>query len=436
MIFKLKNLKPNIMKKTILSFLILLVFSLQLFAQQVDNSYFGVKAGANISTLDWNLDDVLNLDVDNDYIYGFAGGIYYNIGLGNVFSIQPEVLYSQMGSEFIISDEDEEFTGEYNLDYISVPILFKVSPAWRWAFFAGPQFDYLLMAEADGEDIEEDVEEYDFAATAGLEFWLTQNIGLYGRYIWGFTDLDKEEDVESFNRGWQVGVTIGFRSKVAPAAVIVPVAAAAVVPDPDRDGDGIIDKNDACPDVKGPASLNGCPDTDSDGIIDRDDQCPTEFGTAALSGCPVKDADGDGIMDADDMCPTVPGNADNKGCPGLTAEAQKQITDLARALYFNTGKSTFTTESLVRLEGINKLLAGYPDLKFRIEGHTDNTGSKAVNDKLSQARADAVRKYLIDNGRNANNLTAVGYGSDNPIGDNATKEGRQANRRVEIFQNK
>ena len=78
----------------------------------------------------------------------------------------------------------------------------------------------------------------------------------------------------------------------------------------------------------------------------------------------------------------------------------------------------------------------YPDLKFRIEGHTDNTGSKSVNDKLSQARADAVRKYLIDNGRNANNLTAVGYGSDNPIGDNATNEGRQANRRVEIFQNK
>jgi len=424
------------MKKIILSFLILLVFSLQLVAQQVDNSYFGVKAGANYSTNDT---DELGLE----YKYGFAGGAYYNIGLGEVFSIQPEILWSQMGSEwdfvyatpaaFRAANGD---TYDLQLDYISVPVLFKVSPAWRWGFFAGPQFDYLLMAEFDGVDIEEDVENYDFAATAGMEFWLTRNIGLYGRYIWGFTDLDKLEEAEVFNRGWQFGVTIGFRSKVTPAVVAAPVAAAAVVPDPDRDGDGIIDKNDACPDAKGPASLNGCPDTDGDGIIDRDDQCPTEFGTAALSGCPVKDADGDGIMDADDLCPTVPGNADNKGCPGLTAEAQKQITDLARALYFNTGKSTFTTESLVRLEGINKLLANYPDLKFRIEGHTDNTGSKAVNDKLSQARADAVRKYLIDNGRNANNLTAVGYGSDNPIGDNATNEGRQANRRVEIFQNK
>ena len=420
------------MKKTILLFIILFTFSAQLIAQQVDNSYFGVKLGLNSSINETD-------EFDFDSSGGLAGGIYYNIGLSDVFSIQPELLYSEMGSS-LESDFDFDFFGDSSiyleLDYISVPVLFKVSPAWRWGFFAGPQFDYLLSADFDDEDIKDDVEDYDFAATAGMEFWITRHIGLYGRYIWGFTDLDKEEDFELFNRGWQFGVTIGFRSKVTPAVVAAPVVAAAVVPDPDSDGDGIIDKSDACPDVKGPASLNGCPDTDGDGIIDRDDQCPGEFGTSALSGCPVKDADGDGIMDTDDQCPTVAGNADNKGCPGLTSDAQKQITDLARVLYFNTGKSTFTTESMVRLEGINKILAGYPDLKFRIEGHTDNTGSKAVNDKLSQSRADAVRKYLIDNGRNAANLRAVGYGSDNPIGDNATKEGRQANRRVDIFQDK
>ena len=133
----------------------------------------------------------------------------------------------------------------------------------------------------------------------GLPGILAYTEGIFGDLL----ILINWKRLEVFNRGWQFGVTIGFRSKVTPAVVAAPVAAAAVVPDPDRDGDGIIDKNDACPDVKGPASLNGCPDTDGDGIIDRDDQCPTEFGTAALSGCPVKDADGDGIMDADDHVP-------------------------------------------------------------------------------------------------------------------------------------
>jgi outer membrane protein OmpA-like peptidoglycan-associated protein len=434
------------MKKIILSLFIFSAILTQSIAQEVDNSYFGVKAGANMSTIDWNLDDYL--DSSTDYKYGFAGGIYYNIGIGNIFSIQPELLYSQMGSELGIDldivpvnkAKAVETTEELQLDYISVPVLFKISPIWRLGIFAGPQFDYLLMAEIDGDDLEEDFEDFDFAATAGLEFWLTRNIGLYGRYIWGLTDIyagdGNDGDIEINNQGWQVGLTIGFRSKMNEAVVAAPVVAAAVVADPDRDGDGVLDKNDACPDVAGTVALAGCPDTDGDGIIDRDDQCPKEFGTAALNGCPVKDADGDGIVDTEDQCPTVAGNADNKGCPGLTVEAQKQITDLARAIYFNTGKSTFTTETMVRLEGLNKIMSGYPNLKFRIEGHTDSTGSKAVNDKLSQARADAVMKYLVDNGISAGNMRAVGYGSANPIGDNATNEGRQANRRVDIYQDK
>ena len=82
---------------------------------------------------------------------------------------------------------------------------------------------------------------------------------------------------------------------------------------PDTDGDGIPDDQDACPYEAGPASTNGCPDRDGDGIADKDDRCPDQAGPANLQGCP--DTDGDGIPDIDDACPTEPGPASTKGCP-------------------------------------------------------------------------------------------------------------------------
>ncbi len=84
-------------------------------------------------------------------------------------------------------------------------------------------------------------------------------------------------------------------------------------PPPDRDGDGIYDRDDDCPEEAGPAELKGCPDRDSDGIPDRDDNCPDEAGPAQFGGCP--DRDGDGIPDRDDNCPDQAGPQENGGCP-------------------------------------------------------------------------------------------------------------------------
>ena len=114
----------------------------------------------------------------------------------------------------------------------------------------------------------------------------------------------------------------------------------------------------------------------------------------------------------------------------------KEITDLARAIYFNTGKYTFTDETSIRLEKIYSILANYTTLNFRVEGHTDNTGSDKINDKLSQERANAVMDYLVKAGFPADKIKAVGFGSANPIGDNKTKKGRLENRRVEIYQDR
>jgi outer membrane protein OmpA-like peptidoglycan-associated protein len=101
-------------------------------------------------------------------------------------------------------------------------------------------------------------------------------------------------------------------------------------------------------------------------------------------------------------------------------------------IFFATGKSTLKKESKTELENLLKLLNDAPTLKLEISGHTDNTGSDAVNQKLSERRAKAVVDYLVKNGVSADRLTFKGYGSSEPVADNKTKDGRQKNRRTEF----
>lgn len=93
----------------------------------------------------------------------------------------------------------------------------------------------------------------------------------------------------------------------------------------DMDGDGIADKDDACPNVPGLKEFNGCPDTDGDGIIDTEDSCPTVAGEASLMGCPDKDQDG--VKDSEDACPDVAGLKSLKGCPDADGDGVTDADD-------------------------------------------------------------------------------------------------------------
>ncbi|MEO8240055.1 MAG: OmpA family protein [Flavobacterium sp.] len=204
---------------------------------------------------------------------------------------------------------------------------------------------------------------------------------------------------------------------------------------PDTDGDGVADASDACPDVAGLAALNGCPDADGDGIADKDDKCPTVAGPRENGGCPFVDADKDGVLDKDDDCPTVAGPASNRGCPEVTSEALEELKVQARAVYFNSGKATFKTgdkETLARLDAIKQILLNYPNAKFSIEGHTDSDGSDKLNQKLSEDRAAAVMNALIERGVNVDNLVSKGFGESQPVASNKTAAGKAQNRRTEI----
>lgn len=210
-------------------------------------------------------------------------------------------------------------------------------------------------------------------------------------------------------------------------------------PWPDKDSDEVLDKDDKCPDEAGPAENNGCPwpDTDNDEVLDKDDQCPNKAGDPENNGCPWPDADNDGILDKDDKCPQEQGTVANNGCPEVeepkvTENVQKTLNEYAKTVLFNYGKSSIKQESTAVLNDILNILKEYPTARFVIEGHTDSSGSQLTNQRLSDSRANSVMQFLIKNGVDPSRLSAIGYGENKPIADNKTKEGRKLNRRVEI----
>ena len=202
---------------------------------------------------------------------------------------------------------------------------------------------------------------------------------------------------------------------------------------PDTDGDGVADKDDMCPNEKGTKANKGCPDTDGDGVVDKDDKCPTVAGPVANGGCPWPDTDGDGVLDKDDKCPKEAGDASNGGCPDvISKEAEQALSMLPKFILFNTGKSTFKSGVTDKLDMIFDVMDKNQKANFLIEGHTDSTGSDALNEKLSNSRAMAVMNYLVKKGVDKARIEAKGFGESQPIAPNNTAEGREQNRRVVV----
>jgi outer membrane protein OmpA-like peptidoglycan-associated protein len=222
-------------------------------------------------------------------------------------------------------------------------------------------------------------------------------------------------------------------------------------PDLDRDKDGVPDDRDKCPDEPEDRDDfqddDGCPDPDNDGdgILDKADKCPNEAedkdGFQDDDGCPDPDNDGDKIADARDKCPMAPetynGYEDSDGCPDTAPGAiaiKHGKLEVKEKILFGVGGSKIDRRSYKLLDQIAKRIIGSPAIgQIRIEGHTDATGSARANQRLSQARAEAVRRYLIGKGVPARRLQAVGYGGVRPIAPNKTRAGRAKNRRVEFI---
>ncbi len=209
----------------------------------------------------------------------------------------------------------------------------------------------------------------------------------------------------------------------------------------DADGDGVNDEADGCADTpKGDkVDEKGCSlpkDADGDGVTDDTDTCAdTPAGEQVdAKGCgpAQRDGDGDGVNDAADRCPSTPTGVevDADGCQVLFQPTKKTL--ILEGVNFETGKATLTPESETILTGVAESLVANDSIRVQVTGHTDITGSLALNRRLSRARADAVRTYLISRGVAEDRLTARGFGPDQPVASNKTVEGRAQNRRVEL----
>jgi len=300
---------------------------------------------------------------------------------------------------------------------------------------------------------------------AGFRFWLNESLSLslQSTYKHSFNDFG----VRHFQHS--AGIAFKFGGKDTDGDGIYDqddecpgvAGSAAFNGCPDTDGDGIEDRNDTCPDVAGSAEFNGCadtdgdgiadpkdacpneagladqngcpdPDTDGDGIKDSKDGCPNEVGPEANNGCPYQDKDNDGVLDKDDECPEVPGTTTNNGCPEVTVEIINQLTEYAKTILFDTGRTTIRPESYAILQNMVDIMKEYPTASFVIEGHTDSQGREETNQRLSDERAASVKSYLTTIGLDGSRLSSIGYGESRPITTNKTKAGRAQNRRVEI----
>ncbi|MBC8986026.1 OmpA family protein [Pedobacter sp. N36a] len=159
----------------------------------------------------------------------------------------------------------------------------------------------------------------------------------------------------------------------------------------------------------------------------------------------LKDSDGDGVADKLDKCPGTPAGVvvDGSGCPlkipvpviqekVIITEADRKVVEEAiKNLEFDLGKATIRAKSYTTLNRVAALLVE-KNFSLKLAGHTDNTGSMALNLRLSKERAEAVKAYLVSQGANPSRIEAVGYGPNQPIATNKTAAGRQQNRRVEF----
>jgi outer membrane protein OmpA-like peptidoglycan-associated protein len=404
----------------------------------------------------------------------WSAGVWINFPFANSFSLEPQFLYSSY--RYKTEEVSHLLLNDGTIHYFSAPLHFKFHMGRKVALAIGPQYDYLHSVEDNGNSAQKsNFTESSFSVFGGLELYPHDWVTVFGRYLYGLTNMDRTDPtaaVKYYNQVIQAGLKIKLFGKRIPAdsdgdgiidandkcPMLAGLERYAGCPVPDSDKDGINDEEDRCPNQPGVARYEGCPvpdtdkdgindeedkcpnqagfaryqgcpvpDTDKDGIDDEQDKCPTQPGSPKYSGCPVPDTDGDGINDEEDRCPDQPGVPEMKGCPRIQSFEAHKVT-------FAKGKWVLTEQGKSELDIVVAFIKRLPSVvKVSLVGHTDNTGSDQINDPLSVARAEAAKKYLVNKGVEESRITTEGKGSRNPVADNKTAQGRAMNRRVEVI---
>ena len=444
----MKNLKLGI------SALALTVAS-TVFAQTTNNPWLiGVGAhGVNHVAAGGKAGDVMST------AFGGNGGELYNINNYTIIPPLSKLTVARNLSKGLVLDwqtsvgnvDNKRFgMGKEFMLMTGLGLQFKANSLWDEESWFDPYVrvgaNYLRhdysgtgLMDDDGEAIKEN--HFALATGLGSNFWLTRNFGLgiQGDYV---STPGNKTSAPNF---WQASASLLFRFGNSDRDKDGILDKDDLCPDtpglaefqgcPDTDGDGIPDKDDACPDVAGPMDNNGCPwpDTDGDGIVDKDDACPEVAGPAENNGCPWPDTDNDGILDKDDACPTVPGLAEYNGCPKPQSAYAEEATTALRDILFDFDKATIRSESNARLDAAADIIKSSNGGTFLLTGHTDKKGPASYNLRLSQRRAAAVVSALEKRGVSESQLKSKGVGeSEATVPENASNAERLQDRKVVV----
>ena len=252
----------------------------------------------------------------------------------------------------------------------------------------------------------------DFAGSiaAGVDYKVAEHWLLRGLTQVGFPFFVSGKLDPLNHRGTNFSTTLGLVFEWGHSPIAEPVVIASVPLD--TDGDGVLDSEDDCLTVKGVRENKGCPsDKDGDGVIDALDDCPVVAGLKELKGCP----------------PVVPSEA-----PVLAAVDPRREVNLDSlfdtVVYFRTDKSWIGPMNARKLDRIISLLAEYPQVNVKLQGHTDYRQTEQYNEGLAERRVASVRRYLMQRGVNADRFKGEAFSELVP----ASKTDLQLNRRVEV----
>jgi outer membrane protein OmpA-like peptidoglycan-associated protein len=425
------------MKKIAGLFFILILLSVGLYAQvEAHKPYIGIHtSGINL----------LGGDEPNQWKMWSGGqiGFYFSERIGMELSA---------GKGWSCPESDSEFNYVTYFTPVSFTLKYNFTKGMKFVPYAtlGTGMLYWDLRDVSNEGTEDyslseklgvsvygnDLKDATIIVGLGFEYYLSRVIGFE-------TGFRYNHLVE---QGMDLAGSYGEQFGIAEARLGLNIH---FVSAKDTDNDGIKDKYDADPlkaeDIDGFEDEDGVPedDNDGDGILDVDDLSPNvaeDFdGFEDEDGAPDLDNDGDGILDVNDDCPmeaeTINGFQDEDGCPDKKPEIvfETKAPIILDGVNFASGSSELSYDTKNVLGKVVRTLNDYPEMKLEINGYTDNTGSLSFNMKISKHRAESVRNYLINQGIQSDRLTANGYGPENPMTSNSTKEGRAKNRRIEFF---
>jgi outer membrane protein OmpA-like peptidoglycan-associated protein len=394
--------------------------------------------------------------IDFDTARHLNGNIYggrFGVNISPYLGIEAVVGASKVSSP--IPNTPSETIWLSNIDLVVHPVRAVVEPYISGGI--GSLTSYAITAPS-----QEAQNQFNFDLGGGINIWLAEHVAVRCDYHGYWASSGDAAGPNDPSRYRDMMGTVGLSMGLGNSQPIVDTDRDGVADDfdrcsetplgttvdsfgcpPDADGDGVADSEDQCAGTPPQAtvSLSGCPsDSDNDGMFDGIDSCPGTPKNAQIDskGCPI-DSDRDGVFDGIDRCNgTALGvSVDQHGCPMPTPEPKTQVKTVDRWLVmhnltFKTGSAEILPSSHAPLNEVASSLIASPEVRIEICGYADSRGSDAANLALTQKRAEAVRDYLIGRGIEPSRLRARGFGEADPMGNNATPEGRAMNRRVEF----